>query len=189
MNEHRPNGVLSDIAADLASLIPSVSRLEIQNDPNRRQYSFSLGFTGDLSFSSRVISDGTLRLLALLTVLNDPNRRGTLCFEEPENGVHEGRVPMLVEFLRNAANASVDPEVPSFQILLNTHSPKVMGALHDSEIVAADSVVGIDPTTRVRSTKTRMRTGITSVGDMLEPEKHLSRFEVEHLLQHSTDAA
>jgi len=188
-SEHRPEGVLSDIAADLASLIPSVSRLRIQSDPNQRQYSFSLGFTGDLSFSSRVISDGTLRLLALLTVLNDPDRRGTLCFEEPENGVHEGRVPMLVEFLRNAANISFDPESPSFQILLNTHSPKVMTALRDTEIVAADAVVEIDPATRVRSSKTRMRTGIRPISDMFEPEKHLSRFEVERLLQHSTDAA
>ena len=96
---------------------------------------------------------------------------------------------MLVEFLRNAANVSDGPESPSFQILLNTHSPKVMAALRDSEIVAADSVVGIDPETQIRSTKTRMRTGIAPMGDMLEPEKHLSRFEVEHLLQHSTDAA
>jgi len=188
-SEHRPDGVLSDIAADLASLIPSVSRLEIQNDPNQRQYSFSLGFTGDLSFSSRVISDGTLRLLALLTVLNDPDRRGTLCFEEPENGVHEGRVPMLVEFLRDAAHVSFDPECPSFQILLNTHSPKVMTALRDTEIVAADSVIDVDPATQVRSTKTRMRTGMTPEGDLFEPEKYLSRDEVERLLQHSTDAA
>jgi predicted ATPase len=188
-NEHRPNGVLSDIAADLASLIPSVSSLEIQNDPHQRQYSFSLGFTGDLTFSSRVISDGTLRLLALLTILDDPNRRGTLCFEEPENGVHEGRVPMLVEFLRNAANISPDPAAPSFQILLNTHSPIVMEQLRDHEIVAADSVVDIFPDKRTRSTKTRMRTGIKPTGDMFEPERHLSRFEVDRLLRQPTDAA
>ena len=188
-NAQRPDGVLSDIAAELASLIPSVSRLVAQNDPTQRQYSFSVQLTGDLTFSSRVISDGTLRLLALLTILNDPGRRGTLCFEEPENGVHEGRVPMLVEFLRNAANISADPEVPSFQILLNTHSPKVMAALKDHEIVAADSVIGIDPDTRVRSARTRMRTGIQPTGDMLDPETYLSRFEVDRLLQHSTDAA
>ena len=99
-DKDRPDGVLADIAADLTSLIPSVRRLQIRDDANQRQYSFSLQFDGDLVFSSRVISDGTLRLLALLTVLNDPDRQGTLCFEEPENGVHEGRVPMLVEFLR-----------------------------------------------------------------------------------------
>nr|QQZ52076.1 AAA family ATPase [Phenylobacterium glaciei] len=118
-----------------------------------------LRFCGFLNFSSRVISDGTLRLLALLTVLDDPRRRGTLCFEEPENGVHEGRVPMLVEFLRNAAQVHAEGDDRPFQILLNTHSPKVMAALKDEEIVAADSVMTIDAETRAKSNRTRMRTG------------------------------
>ena len=96
---------------------------------------------------------------------------------------------MLVEFLRGAANVSVDPEIEFFQILLNTHSPKVMAALKNREIVAADSVVSINPKSHVRSTKTRMRPDIQSTGDMFDPEKHLSRFEVEHLLQNQTDAA
>ena len=188
-NELRPDGVLSDIAADLASLIPSVRALKIRDDKSERQYSFSLVFNGDLVFSSRVISDGTLRLLALLTILNDPERRGTLCFEEPENGVHEGRIPMLIEFLRGAAGVSFEPDVPSFQILLNTHSPKVMAALKDHEIVAADSVVDIDAAAQARTTKTRMRTGVQATSDMFDPEKHLSRFEIDRLLQNLTDAA
>jgi predicted ATPase len=188
-NDLRPDGVLSDIAAELASLIPSVRRLNIRNDLNERQYSFSLEFNDDLVFSSRVISDGTLRLLALLTILNDPSRRGTLCFEEPENGVHEGRVPMLVEFLRGAAGVSADSGIPSFQILLNTHSPKIMEVLHDDEIVAADIVVSIDPTSQVRSSKTRMRSGIQSKTDLFDSETRLSRNEVERLLQKMTDAA
>ncbi|MGJ0621448.1 MAG: AAA family ATPase [Methylocystis sp.] len=187
--EARPNGVLADISADLASLIPSVCGIEVHDDSDQRQYSFSLNFAGPLAFSSRVISDGTLRLLALLTVLNDPDRKGTLCFEEPENGVHEGRVPMLVEFLRNAAQISDDPKLPSFQILLNTHSPKVMAALRDVEIVVADSVAVVDPQTHIRWTKTRMRTGIASSADMFDPETSLSRFEIEKLLQHPIDAA
>jgi predicted ATPase len=33
-DENRPDGVLSDITADLASLIPSVRRLQIRDDPN-----------------------------------------------------------------------------------------------------------------------------------------------------------
>lgn len=187
--KERPDGVLSDIAADLASLIPSVRSIEVQNDPSIRQYSFTLNFSGEMVFSSRVISDGTLRMLALLTVLNDPDRRGTLCFEEPENGVHEGRAPRLVEFLRGAAQVASDRESESFQILINTHSPKVMEALHDDEIVAADSVVTIDPLAATRSTKTRMRTGVSTTGDLFNPETHLSRFEVAKLLQLAADAA
>ena len=185
----RPNGVLSDIAADMASLIPSVTGLEVQNDANQRQYSFSLNFTGPLVFSSRVISDGTLRLLALLTVLNDPERRGTLCFEEPENGVHEGRVRSLVEFLRSAAQVSNDATTRSFQVLLNTHSPKVMAALEDDEIVVADSVTVVDPATMSRSSKTRMRTGFEPNGDLFNQETNLTRFEADALLQRLNDAA
>lgn len=187
--EERPDGVLADIAADLSALIPSVKTLQTRDDSAHRQYSFSLGFVNDLEFSSRVISDGTLRLLALLAILDDPDRKGTLCFEEPENGVHEGRVPMLVDFLRDAAQVTVESGAGSFQILLNTHSPKVMAALLDEEIVAADSVVDIDPSSRTKASRTRMRTGVKAMGDLFDPETHLSRVEVERLLQHSADAA
>lgn len=185
----RPQGVLSDIATDLAALIPSVKRINIINDASQRQYSFHLEFHDKLSFSSRVISDGTLRLLALLTVLNDPDRKGTLCFEEPENGVHEGRIPMLIELLRNST--SIDPKdiSPTFQVLLNTHSPKVMASLLDSEIVAADTVHDVNPKTKLRTNRTRMRTGLSDTSDLFSPEVHLSRAEVERLLQFATDAA
>lgn len=186
--DDRPNGVLSDIAADLCSLIPSVSRLEILNDPARRQYSFILGLGEDLDFSSRVISDGTLRLLALLAVLNDPYRRGTLCFEEPENGVHEGRVPMLVRLLRRAAHFDPGSEAAPFQVLINTHSPKVMAALEDEEIVAADSVTYLDSETKKKAIRTRMRSGLKPA-TLFDPEHHLTRAEVERLLQRPVDAA
>lgn len=187
--KERPNGVLSDIALDLSSLIPSVSCLEARTDSSQRQYSFDIKFTGNLEFSSRVISDGTLRLLALLTILNDPKRRGTLCFEEPENGVHEGRVPMLIEFLRNSSELTSNTSESMFQVLLNTHSPKVMSVLKDFEIVAADSVAVVDPESKVRSVRTRMRTGVVSTADMFDPETNLTRYEIEKLLHQEFDAA
>jgi predicted ATPase len=184
--ENRPEGVLADIVADLASLIPSVSALNVDSSQALRQHSFDLGFIHDQRFSSRVISDGTIRLLALLTLLNDPDRRGTLCFEEPENGVHEGRLPALISLLRSSTSPDYEPV---FQVLLNTHSPKVMEALQDDEIIAADTVTTVDPQTRLQSTKTRMRAGLSGSADMFDPQKHLSRSEIERLLQHSTDAA
>lgn len=189
VSQERPDGVLADIAADLASLIPSVAALESLSDVTQRQYAFSLRFVDDLSFSSRVISDGTLRLLALLTLLNDPDRKGTLCFEEPENGVHEGRIPALVGFLRQAATVSTDPESPSFQVLIATHSPKVMTCLNDQEIVAADTVSIVTRGSTARTIRTRMRTGVMAMGDLLDPEHHLVRSEIEALLQRSVDAA
>ncbi len=185
----RPDGVLSDIASDLASLISSVKKINVINDITQRQYAFNVEFHDKLSFSSRVISDGTLRLLALLTVLNDPDRHGTLCFEEPENGVHEGRVPMLIEILRNATAIDRSGMLPTFQILVNTHSPKVTSCLRDSEIVAADTVHDIDTNKKIKTNRTRMRSNVKSTSDMFNPETNLSRAEVERLLQLATDAA
>jgi predicted ATPase len=185
----RPDGVLADVAADLTALIPSVSRVKVGADRTDRQYSFKIEFKDQLSFSSRVISDGTLRLLALLTVLNDPLRKGTLCFEEPENGVHEGRIPFLIDILRDAAKIHASAEDHPFQIILNTHSPVVMSYLHDVEIVAADAVHEIEPDKKLKINRTRMRTGIVAALDVFDPEKNLTRAEVESLLRRVSDGA
>ena len=96
--------------------------------PGDSEYSFSLRLRDSQSFSSRVISDGTLRLLALVTILNDPRHGGVLCWEEPENGVHEARIPELMQLIRNAAGAADSQRTPSyFQILLNTHCIRLPG--------------------------------------------------------------
>lgn len=160
----RPQGALADIAADLASLIPAVRAIIPRDDERAREYSFDIELDDSLSFSSRVVSDGTLRVLSLMTVLNDPKRKGMLCFEEPENGVHEGRIRQLVNLLRNACSDSFHPDdEPFFQILINTHSPAVMQALHAHEIIAADIISSLNPITRLRSTKTRMRSGVKAI--------------------------
>lgn len=186
--DKRPDGVLADIALDLSSLIPSVKRVKVVDDILQRQYAFNVEFYDQLAFSSRLISDGTLRLLALLTVLNDPERGGSLCFEEPENGVHEGRIPILVQTLRQATSID-DVNGRYFQIIVNTHSPAVMANLNDEEIVAADMVFEVDPKSNTKTNRTRMRTGIVASADLFNPEKHLTRGEIERLLRSLSDAA
>ena len=177
--EKRTDGLLSDVAADLSSLIPSVSGLVVRDDPGDSEYSFALRLADSLSFSSRVISDGTLRLLALVTILNDPRHGGVLCWEEPENGVHEARIPALMELLRTAAGYIDSPGSQAcFQILVNTHSPVVMSALKDHEVVASDVISTLTPETQSRTSRTRMRSGVFS-----DSEQGLTRSEVEDLLR------
>jgi hypothetical protein len=122
-----------------------------------------------LPFSSRVISDGTLRVLALLTLLHDPQRRGLICFEEPENGVHPGRVKLLMQRLRDMVTSpsefsQEDVGSPLSQLLLNSHSPVVMSAmldetLHvvDGTILFADMSSASDPVGNEVRRKTRLR--------------------------------
>lgn len=96
---------------------------------------------------------------------------------------------MLVEILRNTAYISMDPKEPSFQIILNTHSPKVMESLKEDEIVAADNVIIVEPAQRRKAIRTRMRVGVKRMGDLIDPEKHLTKFEIERLLHQNQGAA
>jgi predicted ATPase len=187
--QRKPDGVLADISADLSSLIPSVKNIKSHDDILQRQFAFGLELHDGNNYSSRVISDGTLRLLALLTVLNDPKRQGTLCFEEPENGVHEGRMALLVDLLRHATSLDAENPFGLFQILVNTHSPAVMSNLEDHEIVAADLVTYIHFPGGKKSKRTRMRTGIAASPDLYNPENYLTRAEIETLLRRVADAA
>jgi predicted ATPase len=177
----QPMGVISDISADLTSLIPSVKSVIVNDGADAREYSFSVEMSDGQIFSSRVISDGTLRLLALIAILNDPNRNGILCFEEPENGVHEGRIPRLIELLRSAAEieSALDP---IFQILLNTHSPAVMSSLRSEEIIAADSVNVFESGSKIAQRQTRMRTGVRE-NTLFDEETDLTRRQVDKLLK------
>ncbi|OQX24119.1 MAG: hypothetical protein BWK80_22485 [Desulfobacteraceae bacterium IS3] len=118
--------VLNDISRDLANLIPGILKVEVREDRTRDQYLIYVHTHDGRSFSSRVLSDGTLRALALIAFKNDSQHRGVLCFEEPENGVHPFRLKNLVEVLRELSTDFSDHEQkdePLRQLLINTHSP------------------------------------------------------------------
>jgi predicted ATPase len=68
------------------------------------------------NFSSRVISEGTLRVLALCAIAVNPWARGLLAFEEPENGVHSRRLELIARLLISLA---IDQ---GQQVIVTTHS-------------------------------------------------------------------
>jgi predicted ATPase len=171
-----------------------VLELDVERNDAARQFQVFLTMRDQARFSSRVLSDGTLRVLALLTLLHDPRRRGVLCFEEPENGIHEARLGGLIEILRGfCTDLTLEPEEGErlSQIIVNTHSPTVMRHLKDNEIVAADTVLVVDPSSGGRYRRTRMRTGVTSEMPLKSPEEkehRLTRIELEQLLRHTSDS-
>ena len=106
--------------------------MEVQTDEARGESTVSVRMQDNRAFSSYVLSDGTLRLLALITLKNDPHYRGMLCLEEPENGVHPLRLKDLAQLLRALATDFSDPGQamePLRQVLINTHSPALVSAL------------------------------------------------------------
>ncbi|MBY8821871.1 AAA family ATPase [Sphingomonas colocasiae] len=179
--ENRPTGAIADISADLALLIPQVRSVRLLDDTKNREYAFEVQIRDGTSFSSRVISDGTIRLLALLAVVDDPNRQGILCFEEPENGVHEGRIPDLITLLREATEIQ-DEDGDYFQVLLNTHSPAVMRTLNPDEVLFADMVRSMSADGEDSQVRTRMRRIAPSKG-LFDDEHHLYPEKVEEILR------
>ena len=199
LSPERPMGALSDIAAELNALIPGVMTLNAELDKSTSEYRVDLTMRDGLPFSSRVVSDGTLRVLALLTLLHDPRHRGLVCFEEPENGVHPARLKQLVRSLQSMvtrpADYKPDDAAPLSQLLLNSHSPVVLSALVgpdlrllEDPVLFADISSVVDPAIQEVRRRTRLRPVMPSpqqgrlIGLDLDPATHVSHFEVEKLL-------
>lgn len=84
----------------------------------------------DRPFSEPVLanftSDGTLKLLAYLTVLYDPDPPSVMAFEEPENQLHPRLLPLLAEEMREASGRS--------QVLVTTHSREFLSSVQPKEL-------------------------------------------------------
>lgn len=197
----RPNGVLSDIVAELNNLIPGTTRLDAELHEASREYRIKLTMRDGLPFSARVISDGTLRVLALLTLLHDPRHRGLICFEEPENGVHPARIKQLIQRLKDMVTRPHDFEdedengcAPLSQLLLNSHSPVVLSALIDKDlhpvdgsILFADTATVSDPESHELRRKTRLRPvkggPLSLPGESDADRSFVSEYEVKKVLE------
>ncbi len=68
-------------------------------------------------YSSRVVSEGTLRVLALCAIAVSPWGGSLLTFEEPENGVHPRRLELIARLLISVASDT------DRQVIVTTHSP------------------------------------------------------------------
>lgn len=118
--------ILTDISRDIANLVPGIIQIEMDADAVRDEYVIWARTSDGRRFSSRVLSDGTLRMLALVTLKNDPQHHGVVLFEEPENGVHPQRLRKIAHLVSQlASNFQIEDEEgePLRQFLCNTHSP------------------------------------------------------------------
>jgi predicted ATPase len=69
-----------------------------------------------LPYSSRVISEGTLRILGLLAAFHPASPSTLIGYEEPENGVHPTRLKLVADLFKNTQS------LYHKQIIINTHS-------------------------------------------------------------------
>lgn len=121
------NYSLKEISRKLNSFLPNFIEVDVIDDNENKQYLIKLKDVDKKEFSSRVLSEGTLRILALCILEFDEKHTGLLCFEEPENGIHPFRIKAMTELLKDLSVDFNEVEVPLRQVIVNTHSPVLVG--------------------------------------------------------------
>lgn len=120
---------LKDISRRLNSFLPNFTEVNVYDDKANRQFIIKLRGEDGKEFSSRILSEGTLRLLALSILEFDDLHTSLLCFEEPENGIHPARIKAMAALLKDLSTDFTDPEAPLRQVIVNTHSPALVSHL------------------------------------------------------------
>jgi predicted ATPase len=104
------------ISRALRSIIPSIEEATVDLDKRRGTLDILIR-QGGVDYSSRIVSEGTLRVLALCAIAVNPWGGSLLAFEEPENGVHPRRLELIAQLLLSLA---LEQER---QVVVTTHSP------------------------------------------------------------------
>jgi predicted ATPase len=124
-NEHPK--VFKQILQQLEHCIPGIHQVESKTtEEGRVLLKFKDGSFED-PFLARYVSDGTIKMLAYLTLLYDPNPHPLLCVEEPENQLYPELLWELAEQFRAYANRGS-------QVFVSTHSPDFLNAIQVEEV-------------------------------------------------------
>jgi len=109
--------------------IPGVLNIEPTIESDRR---LLLKFTMEgfsTPFYQQDMSDGTLKMLAYLLLMEDPSPAPLIGIEEPENGLHHQLLTALAQEFKEYAELSRGP-----QVLITTHAPNFVDALTPAEV-------------------------------------------------------
>ncbi len=108
--------VFAAVCRTLRSIVPGVEDITVDLDKRRGTLDILIRQAG-VQYSSRIVSEGTLRVLALCAIALNPWSGTVIAFEEPENGVHPRRLELIGQLLVSVA------EQQGRQIIVTTHSP------------------------------------------------------------------
>jgi hypothetical protein len=89
---------------------------------------FALKYPNGEIISAKLLSDGTLRALAILTALETVPEGSRIIIEEIDNGVHASRVHILIEAIWEASNRR------NLNTLITTHNPATLDSLNDEQL-------------------------------------------------------
>lgn len=85
---------------------------------------------------ARILSEGTLRILGLLSLAGAKEQPALIGFEEPENGIHPRRIQLVAELLKMRASTG------ETQYIVTTHSPLLPDLVTDESLFACKRIGG-----------------------------------------------
>jgi predicted ATPase len=127
----------------LALKVPGLTKIKSSKAPDRRLLLEFHAQGYEAPFFQQDMSDGTLKFLAYLLLMEDPSPAPLIGIEEPENGLHHQLLSLLASEFKGFAQEKKGP-----QILITTHAPSLVDALSPSEVWIFDK--GRDGFAKVR---------------------------------------
>ena len=106
--------------------LPDIREIGTRDREEDRARYLQVVYDNGLKAPSWVLSDGTLRMLALTLLAYTPPAARILLIEEPENGIH----PRAVEAVMHSLQSVYDG-----QVFVATHSPLVLSQVKDKDLL------------------------------------------------------
>lgn len=163
-----PGEVQAELANRLAELIEDVRGLRVRDDPATETLTVEVQGRDGVYHPARSLSDGTLRFLVLATLGLDPDTRGLISLEEPENGLHPKRIPAMLDLLRDIAvdpSLAVGTDNPLRQVLVNTHSPVVVRNVDRHDLIYLEEQLELRDRSRGRVARITAPKGAWRTGE------------------------
>lgn len=132
-----------DWVKHVGTSLEDLEDIQTKEKPEDRSRYLELRYRNGLVAPSWLLSDGTLRMLALTLLAYTPNPPRAVLIEEPENGIHPKAIETVMQSLSSVYSA---------QVLCATHSPVALSLLKTNQILcfgktdqgAVDIVAGPD---------------------------------------------
>lgn len=126
----------------IRQVMPYVSEIRIESAggfyvPVFRVREQDDGHVHDLNMSQ--ISDGTLRMLGMLTAFYQPHAPTKISLEEPEQMIHPGLLPVLMDSARDY----LDVDNENRQLFMTTHSPTLLDLFEPESLIGASYIGGV----------------------------------------------
>lgn len=150
------------IEGTVRSIAPYFDRFDLK--PNRsNEQTIQLEWkekNSDMYLNAHNFSDGTLRFIALATLLMQPTPPEVMLIDEPELGLHPAAINKLAALVRVASHKS--------QIIVSTQSPNFVDCFEPSDIITVDRENGQSVFKRLNADKLKEWLTDYSIGDLWE---------------------